>query len=77
MDGGVLGKVSANVLQLGCLLVARDGDTATLPRGDALLQGGVVELSAAPQDCFQRSVLGRRGTQLLLVGFANGLLIDR
>ncbi len=71
MDGGVLRELRADGLQFGFLLVARDGDVAALPGGDALLQGGVVELAAAPQHFLQRPLLGGRGTQLLFVGLAH------
>ncbi len=57
MDGRVLGKRGADVLQFGFLLKARDGDATPLPGGDALLQGGVVEIAAAPQDDFKRPLL--------------------
>jgi hypothetical protein len=43
VDAGVLRERRAKVLQLGFLLIARDGDARPLPGRDALLQGRVVE----------------------------------
>jgi hypothetical protein len=77
VHGGVLGKLSAQILQFHLLVVAREGDTTTLPRGDALLQGGVVELAAAPQYLVQCPLLSGCGPQLLLVGLAAGRLIHK
>jgi hypothetical protein len=68
MDGGVVWKRGADVLQFGFLLVARDRDVAALPGGDALLQGGIVEAAAAPEHLIQCAFLGRGGPQLLFVG---------
>ena len=77
MDGGVLRKLRTDGFQFGFLLEPRDGDVAPLPGGDALLQGGVVEIAAAPQHLIQRPLLGRRGTQFLFVRLAHSLLIHR
>jgi hypothetical protein len=49
VDGGVVGHLRADGLQLGFLVVAGDGAVAPLPGGDALLQRGVVERTAQPQ----------------------------
>src|SRR5262249_49918216 len=76
VDGRVFGDLGADRLQLRCLLVAADADAASLPRGDALLQGGVVELAAAPQDFVQRPLLGGRRTTLLLECLAPCLLFQ-
>src|SRR5260221_10951763 len=73
MDGGVFGELSTDSLQLGFLLVARDGDVAPLPGGDALLQGGVVELAAAPEHVVQRPLLSGRGSPFLFVRLASRL----
>ena len=48
MDGLVLRHLGANGLEFGFLLVARDRDAAPLPGGDALLEGGVIEIAATP-----------------------------
>jgi hypothetical protein len=53
VDGGVLGPLRPNRLQLGVLLVAGDGDVAALLGGDALLQRGGVERAAQLQDSLQ------------------------
>ena len=52
------GKLRADGFQLCLLLVARDGDVTSLVDGDALLQRGIVEITAAPEDFLQRSLLG-------------------
>src|SRR5262249_32944073 len=62
--------LGADVLQLDFLLIAREADVAALPGGDALLQSDIVEGTTAPQDTLQRTLLGGRGPQLLLVGLA-------
>jgi hypothetical protein len=50
VDGGVFRELLTDRLQLGFLLIPREGDVAALPGGDALFQGGVVERATAPQD---------------------------
>src|SRR5260221_772136 len=67
------GKLGTDGREFGFLLVAREGDAPLAVQADALLQGGVVELAAAPEDLVQRPLLGRRGPQLLFVGLAHGL----
>jgi hypothetical protein len=42
---------------------------------DALLQCGIVEVAATPEDFLQRTLLGRCGTQLLFVSLAKGLAV--
>ena len=42
------GISGANGFEFGFLLVARDRDVAPLPGGDALLEGGVIEIAATP-----------------------------
>ena len=69
VDGRVFGHRRAQVLQLGFLLVARDGDAPLFPEKDALLQRGIVERAAAPQDRFKLALLVGRGLHLELVGF--------
>src|SRR5260370_40360123 len=73
MERGVLRHRRPQVLQLGFLLVAREGDAALFPERDALLQGGVVERATTPQDHFKRALLGGRGPESLLIGLAHGL----
>jgi hypothetical protein len=75
VEGGVLGKLRTDGLELGFLREARNGDMAAPPGSDTLLQGGVVELAAAPQDFLQRPLLGGRGPQLFFVGFMAGHLV--
>jgi hypothetical protein len=41
VNGGVRGELGPTLFQLGLLVKAREGDTATLVGGDALLQAGV------------------------------------
>jgi hypothetical protein len=72
VEGSVLQKRRADILQFGFLLELRDGDLAALPGGDALLQRCVVEHSAAPEHRVQRTLLGRRRTEFLFVGLADG-----
>jgi hypothetical protein len=72
VDGGVVRKLGAQILQFRLLVVARDGDLATLPGGDALLQGSVVQLTATPRYVVQRPLQRRRGTQLLFVRLVHG-----
>src|SRR5258708_34190421 len=76
VDGGVVGQVGAQVLELRFLLVAARGHAALAVEGDALFQGGVVERATAPQDSSKRTFLVGRGLQLLLIGFARGLHIS-
>jgi|GEM_PF-4413717 len=75
VESFILGECGANRLELGFLLVTRDGDMAALPSGDALLQGGVVQRATAPQRVRQRPLLGRRGTQFLFECLVYGLLV--
>ncbi len=49
VDCGVFRELGADHLQLRLLLIARDGDVAALPGGDALLKRGVVERATAPE----------------------------
>src|SRR5262249_49140252 len=44
---------------------------AAPPPGEALLQGGVVERAAAPQDRLKLTLLSGREPQLLLIGLAH------
>src|SRR5262249_15800540 len=67
-NGGRLRAPLPRVLEFGFLLVAREGDAAALPGGDALLQSSVVERATVPEDALQRTLLCGRGPQLLLVG---------
>src|SRR5260221_6015813 len=71
VDGSIFRERGANGLQFGLLVEARDGDMAPLPRGDALLQRGVVEIATAPKHCVQRPLLGGRRPQLLFVRLAH------
>ncbi len=75
VDRGVLRILRPDGLQLGFLLVAREGDTASLPGGDALLQGRGVEGAAAPQDNLQCPLLGRSGPELLFLGCTTHRLV--
>jgi hypothetical protein len=75
MDSGVLRELGPDVFQFGFLLVARERGAASPPGGDALLQPGVVEVAAAPDDLVQRPFLRGRGAQLLLIGFAQRLSV--
>ncbi len=67
VDGSIVRERGAHGLQFGRLVEARDGDMAPLPRGDALLQRGVVEIATAPEHCVQRLLLGGCRPQLLFV----------
>ena len=49
MDGGVLRKRGADVLEFGFLLIAREGDARSLPGGDALLQAPCCRASGTSQ----------------------------
>src|SRR5258708_15612555 len=53
--------------------LARDGDVAALPGGDALRQSGVVERAAPPEDRLKLALLFGRRPQLLLERCAHGL----
>src|SRR5262245_8779399 len=53
MERGVVRERRANGLDLCFLLVTRDGDTASLPGGDALLHGAGVAAAAAPEHLLQ------------------------
>src|SRR5262249_11326449 len=75
VDRGVLRILRPDSLQLGFLLLAREGDTAALPGGAALLQGRGVAGAAAPQDTLQCPLLGRSGPELLFQGFTTHSLV--
>src|SRR5262249_2898696 len=74
VEGGVLREGGAHLFAFALLL--QTGGRAPLPApppGDALFEGDVVERATAPQDALQRTLLGRRGPQLLLVRLAHSL----
>src|SRR5215831_17518050 len=73
MDGRVLREFSADVLQFGFLLVAGNRSAASLPGGDALLQGDVVEPATQPEHTLQFPLLLRSGPEPVLVGPAEAL----
>src|SRR5262245_19281330 len=75
MDGLVDWHLGANGFELGFLLVARDRDMTSLIGGDALLQGSIVQITAAPQHFPQRLLLGRRGTQFLFVSLVYDMVV--
>jgi hypothetical protein len=75
VDGGVLGKRGADILEFGVLREPRDGDRAALPGGDTLLQRRVGERAAAHEDALKLPLLGGRGPELRLVGFMAGRLV--
>jgi hypothetical protein len=66
VDGGICGERRADVLELGLLLGLRDGNPATLPGGDTLLQGDVVEPPAQQQHALQFPLLGGSGHEFVL-----------
>src|SRR5262249_1076239 len=68
--------VGPDRLELRFLLVARDGDAAALPGGDALLKGRVVERAAMPEYFVQHPLLRGRWPQFLFVGLAYALRHD-
>ena len=72
VDGSILRKRAANVLHLRFLLIPRDGDVAALPGGDVLLQGGIVEIAAAPEDFIQHPLLRGCWAELLLECLVEG-----
>jgi hypothetical protein len=65
MNGLVFGKLRSYLLQFGFLLVTREGDMASLVGSDALFEGGVVEITTAPEDFIQRSLLGGSRAEFL------------
>src|SRR5262245_25713817 len=72
VPGGIRREHLTDVRALGFLLLARDrAALPPSPPGTALLQRGMVARAAAPQDPLQRSLLGGRGLELLLVGRAD------
>ncbi len=73
VDRLILRERFADVLQLGFLGVAFHRHVAPLPGGLTLLQGGIVERAAAPQNDVELALLLRRRPQFLLVGLAYGL----
>jgi hypothetical protein len=73
----VLWELRADVFEFCLLLIAGDRSMSPLPGGDALFQGDFVEIATTPEHCVQRSFLGRRGPQFLLVGLARRLLFHR
>lgn len=74
VNGCVLRECGADVLQLGFLLVAGEGDATAAVGSDTLLQGRVVEPAARPQDAIQHLLLCGRWFDLVLVGFSQTLL---
>src|SRR5262249_15506390 len=74
VEGGVLGEGGPQGLQLSFLLKARGAPALppTPPR-EALLQGALVEQTAAPQHFLQPPLLGRRRLEVVLERLADGL----
>src|SRR5262245_36373815 len=66
VDGRVLWEFCADGLQLGFLLIARDGDTASLPGSDALLQASVIESRHKPRTRFSSRSCSGVGLSLYL-----------
>ena len=77
MNRRVLWELRADVREFRLLLLAGDRSMTPLPGGDALFQGDSGEMAAMPEHGIQRSLLGRRGPQVLLVGLARRLLVPR
>src|SRR5262245_23518455 len=73
VDTRVLRELLPYDLQLGFLLIARDGYMAALPGGDALLQRGIVEIAATPKHFVQHPHLCGSRTQFLFVRLAHHL----
>src|SRR5712691_10428506 len=74
VDAGKVRQVRPQDFQCRFLLGARDGDAPLPVEEDALLQGGVVEGAATPQDALTLPLLGGRGLELLFVRLAHARL---
>jgi hypothetical protein len=77
VDSRIVGERSADLLELGFLLIARDGDATPLVGGDTLLQRRVVEGAAQTKHASQFPLLFRGGLEFVLVRLAHRLLFHR
>src|SRR5215469_4745217 len=75
MDVAVFGPCHLNVRQLGALARRSNAHAAFVPRIAALLEAGIVELTAAAQYNRHRALLLGSGHHVILERLAHGLLI--
>src|SRR5262249_48506662 len=76
VEGGRVRQLRTQRLQLGFLLVAREGDTPRFVQGEALFAGVVVERARARQDAFPVTLLCGRRPLFLLKRLAHRLHVS-
>src|SRR4029453_3739042 len=71
IDFAIFGHRVLDAGQFSLLLVARDGDTALLPRLATLTNSGVVDMTTQHQGTVNQPLLLRGGFEFVLVSFAD------